>query len=348
MNCLKYFCLILVIFFKTGNVLSLDNIFNVNNIEIIKKTNKSNDDLANQAIKDGFEKLKKKILLSKDQKKLSQLQFAEVKSLVSYYQVITIDKGNILEKKMSYNIFFDKEKIHDLFYKTGISYSDIINSEIYLLPILSQDDQLYVYNKNFFYENWNNIFENDTIEFVLPLENIEIIQNINSNKENLLGLDLRNIFLEYSNANLALVLIQRSNSKNEKVYLKTNILGNDINKNLHIEKSNLSQENLNKKIITEVSEEIINIVKSQNLIDIRTPSFLKAKLIIEKNNNLAELNKRLKRINLIDSIFVQEFNNEYILLKIKYLGKLDKIINQLLKQKIILKLVNDHWRLEII
>ena len=90
---------ILVFFLKTQNVLSEENIFNVNNIEIIKKTNKSNDDLANQAIKDGFEKLKKKILLSKDQKKLSQLQFAEVKSLVSYYQVITIDKGNILEKK---------------------------------------------------------------------------------------------------------------------------------------------------------------------------------------------------------------------------------------------------------
>ena len=36
-----------------------ENIFNVNNIEIIKKTNKSNDDLANQAIKDGFKNLKK-------------------------------------------------------------------------------------------------------------------------------------------------------------------------------------------------------------------------------------------------------------------------------------------------
>ena len=51
---------ILVFFLKTQNVLSEENIFNVNNIEIIKKTNKSNDDLANQAIKDGFEKLKKK------------------------------------------------------------------------------------------------------------------------------------------------------------------------------------------------------------------------------------------------------------------------------------------------
>ena len=249
---------------------------------------------------------------------------------------------------MSYNIFFDKEKMHDLFYKTGISYSDIINREIYLLPILSQNDQLYVYNKNFFYENWNNTFKNDVVEFILPLENIEIIQNINSNKENLLGLDLRNIFMEYSNANLALVLIQRSNSKNEKIYLKTNILGNDINKNLQIEKLNLNQEDLSKKIITKVSEEIINIVKSQNLIDIRTPSFLNAKLIIEKNNNLAELNERLKKINLIDSIFVQEFNNEYILLKIKYLGKLDKIISQLKNQNIILKLIGDYWSLKII
>ena len=90
---------ILVFFFKTQTVLSEENIFNVNNIEIIKKTNKSNNDLANQAIKIGFEKLKKKILLSKDLRKLSQLKFSEVKSLVSYYQVITIDLDNILKKK---------------------------------------------------------------------------------------------------------------------------------------------------------------------------------------------------------------------------------------------------------
>ena len=54
--------------------------------------------------------------------------------------------------------------------------------------------------------------------------------------------------MEYSNSNLALVLIQRSNSKNEKIYLKTNILGNDINKNLQIEKLNLNQEILIKKL----------------------------------------------------------------------------------------------------
>ena len=37
MNFIKLLFIILIIFSKTGNVLSKDNIFNVNNIELIKK-----------------------------------------------------------------------------------------------------------------------------------------------------------------------------------------------------------------------------------------------------------------------------------------------------------------------
>ena len=111
---------------------------------------------------------------------------------------------------------------------------------------------------------------------------------------------------------------------------------------------NLNQIDYNKRIINKISDEILNIVKSQNLIDIRTPAFLNAKLKINNDNSLVELNSRLKKIDLIDNIFVQEFNNDYILLKIKYLGKLDKIINQLEGQKIILKLIGDQWSLKII
>ena len=42
------------------------------------------------------------------------------------------------KNKKIYNISFDKEKIHDLFYKTGISYSEILNKELYLLPVLKR------------------------------------------------------------------------------------------------------------------------------------------------------------------------------------------------------------------
>ena len=46
-----------------------------------------------------------------------------------------------------------------------------------------------------------------------------------------------------------------------------------------------------------------------------------------------------KKIDSIDSIYVQEFNKEHVLLKIKYLGKLDKIMNQLKGQRVLLKLI---------
>ena len=113
---------------------------------------------------------------------------------------------------------FDKEtQEHKLFYEKGISYSEISDKDLYVLPLLIKEDKIFIFNNNFFYENWNKIYKNDLIEFILPLENIEIIQNINQNKDNLIGLDLKSLFKEYSDKNLALILIEDSNSINEKI-----------------------------------------------------------------------------------------------------------------------------------
>ncbi len=344
----KLLLIILIVFLKTGNVLSENNIFNVNNIEIEKKGKTTNDKLANQAIKKGFKQLIEKILLAEDSKKLLELQFSQIKELVTYYQVANIidDKSNI--ERINYNISFDKDKIHNLFYNRGVSYSEIVNKELFLLPILKRDDQIFIYNQNFFYDKWNEIYDEELIEFILPLENIEIIENVNLNSNNLLNLKLNNLFEEYSGKNLALVLIEDNNNKEEKIYFKTEILGKSITKNILVKKLNLDREKFYEKIIIQVRKEIINLVKLQNLIDIRTPSFLNAELDIRKNSNLVKLNSRLKKIDLIENIFVQEFNSDTVLLKIKYLGKLDKIIKQLEKQKIILKLVGDQWSIRII
>ena len=344
----KLLLIILIVFLKTGNVLSENNIFNVNNIEIEKKGKTTNDKLANQAIKKGFKQLIEKILLAEDSKKLLELQFSQIKELVIYYQVANIidDKSNI--KRINYNISFDKDKIHNLFYNRGVSYSEIVNKELFLLPILKRDDQIFIYNQNFFYDKWNEIYDEELIEFILPLENIEIIENVNLNSNNLLNLKLNNLFEEYSGKNLALVLIEDNNNKEEKIYFKTEILGKSITKNILVKKLNLDREKFYEKIIIQVRKEIINLVKLQNLIDVRTPSFLNAELDIRKNSNLVKLNSRLKKIDLIENIFVQEFNSDTVLLKIKYLGKLDKIIKQLEKQKIILKLVGDQWSIRII
>ena len=109
----KIIILILVIFIKTGNVLSQDSIFNVNNIEIIKKTNTSNKDTANLAIKKAYLKLIDKILLIEDKGKISKMDFTKIKELVSYYQVISNVENDKKEDIVIFNIFFDKDKLHN-------------------------------------------------------------------------------------------------------------------------------------------------------------------------------------------------------------------------------------------
>ena len=170
MKRINIFLIILIIFFQTGNVLSKENIFNVNNIQLVNKHNSSYDEMANQAIKIAFKKLINKILLDRDSSDLLNLNISEIKKLVSYYQVINNDEQeNQISNRISFNVYFDRDKFHRLFFRLGVSYSEIFDKDLYLLPILKEDDKIFIFNQNFFYQSWNYNLENELIEFILPL-----------------------------------------------------------------------------------------------------------------------------------------------------------------------------------
>ena len=339
----KLIFLILVVFLKTETLLSENNLFNVNNIQIEKKDKSTNAILANQAIKKGFNELIEKILLKEDINKLSDLNFSSIKKLVTYYQISNLPNQEKEENFVNFSVTFDKDKIHDLFYKKGISYSEISDKEIYVLPIFLKENEIFIFNQNFFYQNWNKIYKVDLVEFILPLENIEIIKKINDNKKNLINLEIDELFQEYSKKNSALLLIERNENGSKKIYIKAKIQGKNISKGFDIKKPNPDTKKNNREIIIMLKDELINLVKSKNLIDIRTPSFLNVKLNLNKKSNLVELNSRIKNIDLIENVFVQEFNKDFMILRIKYLGKLNKIINQLEKENVKINYVNEQW-----
>ena len=338
MKLLLQILIILIIFFKTGNLLSENNLFTVNNILVDKQDNLSNNQLANKAIKEAFDQLSKRILLKRDIQKISELNYSNIRELVTYYNISKkSDNNNVI-----FNITFDKDKIHNLFYKREILYSDIVDKDFYVLPIFLKQNEIYIFSNNYFYEYWNEFNDDDLLEFILPLENIEIIQRINKSRNNLLNLSIDSIFKEYTNKNTALVLIEEDELKKEKIYLKAKIQGKFISKNLNLKK-NLKENNSKKRVISLLKEEITNLVKSENLIDIRSPSFINVKLDLNKKNNLVFFNSKIKKIDLIEEIFVLELNKDFVNIKIKYLGKLERMINQLKKDNIIIQLINDEW-----
>ena len=333
---------ILIVFFKTETLFSKNDLFSVNNIQIEKKDNITNKALSELAIKKGFNELISKILLNQDIHKLSDLNFSTINQLVKYYQFKNIpEKQN--DKLLNFNISFDKKKIHDLFYKKGILYSEVTDKELYILPILIKENEIFIFSNNYFYENWNKIQNYELIEFILPIENIEIIKNINENKNNLMNLNITKIFQEYANKNLALILIEDSKNSSENIYIKIIIQEKNISKNLKIEKQKLNTVEFYTKIILETKKELYNLIKSNNLIDIRTPAFLNTKLDLNKKSNLVKLNESVKNIESIENIYVQEFNKDYMNLRIKYLGNLNKLIKELKKVNINLQLINDQW-----
>ena len=338
MKLYKQILFILVVFFKTETLFSENNLFNVNNIELEKKDKITNNRLADMAIKKGFNQLTTRILLEEDIKKLSDLKLSLIKQLVMYYQIIDVPKKNQKEGLVNFSVTFDKAKMHDLFYKRGISYSEILDKELYVLPVLLKNNEINVFNNNLFYKNWNKVNENELIEFILPLENIEIIKIINDYKNNLININISDLFKEYSNKNSAIIFIE-----NNKIYIKAIIQGKKISKNLDLKSKKLTIDTFYKTVITETKKELTNLVKSKNLIDIRTPSFLNVKFELNKKNNLVKLNSKIKKIDLIENIYVQEFNKDSMKLRIKFLGKLEKIINQLKKEDIRLKLINNQW-----
>ena len=332
---------ILIVFFKTNTLFSENYLFNVNNIYLKKNINTSNKDLANQAIKKGFNQLISRILLKEDIDQLSDLKLNTIKQLVIHYQLTKLSE-EINEELVNFSVTFDKDKIHKLFYQRGILYSEIEDKEIYILPVYIKNNKVLIFNNNYFYKNWNEVYKDDLIEFILPLENIEIIQNINNNKYNLISLELNNLFKEYSKKNLALILIEDNNTSND-IYIKSKIQNKIISKSIKLKKQNLNDNIFKEKIITETKKELADLIKSKNLIDIRTPSFLNVKLNLNETNNLIQLNLRIKNIKLIENVYIQEFNKNHVNLKIKYLGKLEKIINLLKKEKVNLQLINDQW-----
>jgi len=210
------------------------------------------------------------------------------------------------------------------------------------LPVLIKENKIFIFNNNFFYEKWNEFHKESLVEFILPIEKIEIIKNVNDLKNNLINLDLNNIFEEYRSKNLSLILIE-DNNKNIKIFIKSKIQGKKVSKSLIFKKGNLNTNKFYEKIIADSKKELVNLVKSKNLIDIRAPSFLNVKLNIDRKSNLVDLNSSIKNIESIENIYVQEFNKDFVNLRIKYLGKLEKIINELKIKDINLELINEEW-----
>ena len=339
----KFILTILIILFQTGNVLSNESIFTVNNIQVNKNTFKNNKELINIAFRKGFEKLNRKILLEKDYLKTTKISLKNIKNLVSHYQIVkSVD--NFTKNFETVNLYFKREKMYDFYNQNNIKYSDVSGKILKILPVLLLNDEIFIYDNNFFYDNWmNDLKDNESknIEYIFPVENLETIETLKKNQKNLESINLDDIFDEDIEKDNLLIIIDYNKQKT-KFFLKGIVSSKKIIKNIFF--SNKNKENFEyDDILKYLKSEILELVKSQNIIDIGTPSFFNVNLKLKNNNDLFLFQNILSEIDLIENFNVKEFNNKFAYINIKYYGKINKIKEKLIKKGLDIKFDNNQW-----
>jgi DNA-directed RNA polymerase beta subunit len=146
--------------------------------------------------------------------------------------------------------------------------------------------------------------------------------------------------------NYALLIIYFTDNK-FRAYVKTYIKNKEINKNIELKIFSENNIRTYEEAILTIKEEINQIWKSQNLIDINTPSFLDLFLDINQISDYQKLRSIFNSIDLIDDFFVLEMTSKYTKIRLKYKGKLNKLKDKLSEKKINIKILNNIWRITL-
>jgi len=241
---------------------------------------------------------------------------------------------------------FDPKKINNYLSINNISYADISEISISILPILRKENNLFIFSDNFFYNEWNKT-ENDKknteaqlINYNLALENAEDLFYINNNRENLELIDI-NKLNSLSEEKNKIFLIFTLN-EDTKVFIKAYFDEKEVIKNITLNDN--STDNYN-SLIMNVKDQINQIWKEQNLIDINTPAYLDIIFDIKKINDFLKFRTFLDTIDIIDNYSILEITNKYAKIRMKYKGKISNLREKFLNEKININIENNEWSL---
>ena len=339
---------IIVFLFKTETVFSAETIYDVNNIQVSGKLNSNldNNKLIEEAFRKAFLIFINKTLLEKDIETLSKTNIQIIKDFIFTHQITSQKKSIDEEIILTVNVKFDPKKINNYLSINNISYADISEISISILPILRKENNLFIFSDNFFYNEWNKT-ENDKknteaqlINYNLALENAEDLFYINNNRENLELIDI-NKLNSLSEEKNKIFLIFTLN-EDTKVFIKAYFNEKEVIKNITLNNNITDDYN---SLIMNVKDLINQIWKEQNLIDINTPAYLDIIFDIKKINDFLKFRTFLDTIDIIDNYSILEITNKYAKIRMKYKGKISNLREKFLNEKININIENNEWSL---
>jgi len=325
---------------------SEENVFTINNVKVkgIIDLNFSREKYLNKAFLNSFDMLMTKILLTRDLNKISNIKLKQIKNLISSFQIIeeSYSKG---EYKVNIKILYNDDKVKKFLGQKNISFSQPENISAIFYPVLFINGQIQNLNEIFFYKQWNEAaIKNKTINFILPLEDLEDISKIIEMKDKIEELNIDSLVNKYDIKNYIFALMDYQEEK-LNIHLKINFNNNKISKNILYEIKNINDPLASSSIVKDLKLKITDLWKEENLINLLMPLSIKLKFQHTNLKNFNEIRNTFQKISIIHNYTLEEFNINNSFFKINYYGDPKKLKSELSKFGYQLENVQGFWQL---
>ena len=337
-----------VLFFNFSSTELKSSIFSVNDIEITEpfELNFKKEKVVDKAFIEAFKRLMKMTVISSEEIKLSRIKNNEIKNLIDSFK---IKDERFIKNYYSakFDVNFNKQNTLLFFEKKNIFPSLPKKKSIFILPILidTTNSTVNLFNQNPFFFNWlAGTSKHFLLDYILPTEDIDIINTLNQNIENLENYNYSNIINKYNVKDFIVCLIFQDNDK-IKVLSKITINNNEKIQNNIYNNINLDNENELTSLIISIKNNYEDNWKKINQIN----RSVKLPLNISVDANDYQKNKLFKEFlyntEFVSNFFIKDFNNKKINYRIIFNGSPARFLDLCNKNNILIDTTNQIWQL---
>ena len=343
-----------IIFFSTLlfiNIFFINNLnansFKITALEVSEpfELNFNKEKVINKGFRQAFSELISTIITSDDKQKIEKTSLKTIKELVDSF-TMSDEKFINNEYVVNFDVNFNKKNTLNFFEKKNIFPSIPKKNNLLLFPILVdiQKDEIYLFNKNIFYEKWNN--DNKRyflLNYLLPSEDLEDVNLLSQNGNSIEDYDFKEIVDKYDLKNFIITIIYKNN--NDLIILSK------IQLNKYLKIDNQKFYNINSPedidlVIKKLKTTYENYWKNINQINTSIKLPLIVSLNSKKYKKIKILEDTLSEIDQVFSFKITKINSENIFYKIIYNGTPNKFIEDMKERNIDILTQNENWTIK--
>jgi len=325
------------------------NTFKITNLEISEPfdLNFNKEQVIDKGFREAFLELIAMLTTSKDKKKIENTSLVTIKGLIDSFTMGN-EKFVNNEYQVEFDVNFDKKNTLNFFEKKNIFPSIPQNKNLLLIPVLVdiQTEQILLFTKNIFYENWNkNNKRYFLLKYFLPSEDLEDVNLLLQNSESIENYSFEKTIKKYDVNDFIITIIYKN--KNELAILSKIQLNQSFKiDNQKFENIDLSKEEDFNLILKTLKTTYENYWKNINQINTSIKLPLTISVKANKYNKIKILENHLNELDLVSNFEILRFDSKNIYYKIIYNGSPNKFIEDMKEKSVEIKTENSIWEIK--